>query len=153
MDATTLARRLLRIAPADRPGLEVLHAVDGAARVTLTTPDRRANGLGALHAGELVTILDAAGLAAVLSGCDDEVEATGLTLIGGSATMDFRGLARGRLVGECVLDDEGRGALRRLLSGECGRARLGTLTEVTDDTGAVVASGTFRWSLRCRAPG
>jgi acyl-coenzyme A thioesterase PaaI-like protein len=149
MDATALARRLLEAVPANRTaGLEVLYAVDGLSRVALTTPPELTNVIGSLHASGFVALLDATGLAAVIAACRTEQEAETLVPLGASATIDFRAPGRGRLVAECTLDDDGRLALDRLLSGDTERARMGTTTEIMDRTGSVVCSGTFRWNIR-----
>jgi acyl-coenzyme A thioesterase PaaI-like protein len=149
MDATALARRLLEPVPAHRAiGVHVLRAVDGTAAVTLTASDLPTNHVGAPHAGSLLALLDATCLAAVLAACPSEPDAVRLVPLEVSATLDFRGRAQGRLVGECTMDDAGRAALRCLLAEESDRARVGTLTEISDSTGRVVCSGTLRWNVR-----
>ena len=152
MDALHLAHRLLTAVPANRTaGVEILHALDGTARVTLTATDSLTTPTGSLHAAGLVALLDATGLAAVLSCCPTETQANTLAPVATSVTVDFRGPGLGPLVAECVLDDEARVGLQELLSGRTGRARLRTTAEITNCTGDVVCSGTFRWSVLAAA--
>ena len=154
MDVTTLARHVLRTAPASpAAGLEVLLAADGAARVALTLPETLSDVTGSIRTGALVSALHSAGLAAILAACGSQRDAAVLQPVSTSVTVDFRSLAPGRLVGECTLDDEGRVALLCLLAGEADRVRLRTLTEIMDSTGLVSCSGTFRWSIRRRWDG
>ena len=157
MDVTATARRLLESVPAHRTaGIQVLLAADGVARLTLTAPgclSTSATGEGSLHVGGLVTLLDATGLAAVIASCTSDAEVDDLVPLGASATLDFRAPGRGRLVCECTMDDDARVALRRVLAGEIPRARIGTLSEIVDGTGAVICSGTFRWNVRARRQG
>jgi hypothetical protein len=131
----------------------VLLAADGAARVAVTLPGTLPDATGSIRTGALVSALHGAGLVAILAACGRLRDAAALQPVSTSATLDFRGPAAGRLVGECTLDDEGRVALACLLTGEAGRVRLRTLTEIMDSTGLVSCSGTFRWSIRRRWDG
>ena len=154
MDVTATARRLLESVPAHRTaGIQVLLAADGVARLTMTVPGCLATAEGSLHVGGLVTLLDATGLAAVIASCAGEDEVDDLLPLGTSVTLDLRAPGRGRLVCECTMDDDARTALRRVLAGEIPRARIGTLSEIIDGTGAVICSGTFRWNVRTRRQG
>jgi acyl-coenzyme A thioesterase PaaI-like protein len=149
MDATTLARELIEPTTAHREiGVRVHQATDGAAVVTLAGSALPTNAVGAPHASALIALLDATGLAAVLSACPTEQEARRLVPLEVSATVDFRRQGRGRLLGHCTIGTDARAALRCLLDGESERARVGTLAEIQDGTGAVVCSGTVRWNVR-----
>jgi acyl-coenzyme A thioesterase PaaI-like protein len=149
MDATTLARSLLEPIPAHRTaGIQVRRASDGAAEVELVTPPAMTNVIGSLHSSGLVALVDAAGLAAIIAACDTQDDFSGVVPLGSAASLEFRAPAHGRLVASCHLDQEARVALRPVLSGRADRARVTTVAEVVDDTGALVCRGTFQWSIR-----
>jgi acyl-coenzyme A thioesterase PaaI-like protein len=149
MDVTVLARSLLEPVPAHATaGLEVLRAADGSAEVALRTPLRLTNVIGSLHSSGLITLADAAGLAAIIAACETEDEMRGVLPLGAVATLEFRAPARGRLVASCRLGEAAREALRPVLSGAGNRARISTVAEITDEAHALVCRGTFEWSVR-----
>lgn len=151
MDMTALARSLLDPIPAHRTtGIEVLRAGNGAAEVAMVAPPALTNVIGSLHSSGLVTLIDAAGLAAIIAACETDDDMAGVVPLGASASLEFLAPARGRLVASCRLSPEADRALRRLLAGESDRARISTVTEVRDVTGVVVCRGTFVWSIRRR---
>ena len=95
MDVTVLARSLLEPVPAHATaGLEVLRAADGSAEVALRTPLRLTNVIGSLHSSGLITLADAAGLAAIIAACETEDEMRGVLPLGAVATLEFRAPAR-----------------------------------------------------------
>src|SRR5262249_43796467 len=74
-DLTALARALIEPVPAPRTaGIAVLRAVDGAAEVALDPPPELANVIGSLHSSGLITLVDAAGLAAIVAAGESEDE-------------------------------------------------------------------------------
>ncbi|MGI8451747.1 MAG: DUF4442 domain-containing protein [Streptosporangiaceae bacterium] len=149
MDVTALARSLLDPVPAHATaGLEVLHAADAAAEVALRTPLMLTNVIGSLHSSGLITLADAAGLAAIIAACETEDEMRGVLPLGAAATLEFRAPARGRLVASCRLAEAARQALRPVLSGAQNHARVSTVAEITDEAHALVYRGTFDWSVR-----
>jgi len=149
MDVTVLARSLLEPVPAHATaGLEVLRAADGSAEVALRTPLTLTNVIGSLHSSGLITLADAAGLAAIIAACETEDEMRGVLPLGAVATLEFRAPARGRLVASCRLGEAAREALRPVLSGAGNRARISTVAEITDEAHALVCRGTFDWSVR-----
>lgn len=149
MDTTALARRLLGAAPVHRTfGLEVARSGDGRSEVALPTVEALSNVIGSTHASGLVTLLDAAGLAAIVGGAESEDELDGVLPLGSAATMRFLAPARGRLVATCELSVDARAAVRAVLSRADAKARLVTTALVHDEDDAVVAEGTFTWSLR-----
>ncbi len=90
MDVTVLARSLLEPVPAHATaGLEVLRAADGSAEVALRTPLRLTNVIGSLHSSGLITLADAAGLAAIIAACETEDEMRGVLPLGAVATFEF----------------------------------------------------------------
>ena len=104
MDVTTLARTLLEPVPAHAAaGLEVVRAADGAAEVALLTQPTLTNVIGSLHSGGLITLADAAGLAAIIAACESEDEMRGVLPLGAAAALEFRAPARGRLTASCRL--------------------------------------------------
>lgn len=149
MDATALARSLLEPVPARRTaGIQVLRAEDCAAEVALDTPPGLTNVIGSLHSSGLIALLDAVGLAAVIAAVEGPGEFDGVVPLGAAATVEFLAPARGRLVASCALDESARHTLRGVLSGDGDRARLATVAEIRDATGAVVCRGGFDWSVR-----
>ncbi|GAA3191713.1 PaaI family thioesterase [Dactylosporangium siamense] len=149
MDATALARSLMDPIPAHRTvGLEVISAVNGVGVVAVTAPPALANVIGSLHAGGLIALVDAAGLAAIISAAPTDSAFHGVVPLGAAATLRFLAPARGRLVATCRLDPEAREALAEVFIGVSTRARVTTATDVVDDTGAVVCQGGFDWSVR-----
>ena len=153
MDATAIARKLIEPVPVHRTfGLEVESAVDGVGRVAMTAATAFANVIGALHSSGLITLVDAAGLAAIIAAADDEAQLSGVLPLGTAATLEFRSPGRGRLTATCALDDEARSTLRTLLSGATDRASIRTDAEVVDEAGTVVCRGGFTWRVRRRVP-
>ena len=149
MDVTALARSLLEPIPAHRTaGLEVLRAADGTAEVSLLTPPGLTNVIDSLHSSGLITLADAAGLAAIIATCETEDEFRGVLPLGVTATLEFRAPARGRLVASCHLSQAARQALRPVLAGQQKRARSSTVADITDEAHALVCRGTFEWSVR-----
>ncbi|WP_328682779.1 DUF4442 domain-containing protein [Streptomyces sp. NBC_00322] len=149
MDVTPLARALLDPVPAHRTaGIEVLRAADGVAEVALSTPQALTNVIGSLHSSGLITLIDAAGLAAIIGAAEDEKEFHGVVPLGAAAAMDFLAPARGRLVASCRLDEQALRELRPVLVGAALRARFTTDAEVVDSTGVLVCRGSFDWSVR-----
>ncbi|MDG6101448.1 DUF4442 domain-containing protein [Dactylosporangium aurantiacum] len=149
MDATALARSLLDRVPAHRTaGLEVLRAVNGVGVVAVPAAPALANVIGSLHSGGLITLVDAAGLAAIISAAPTGDAFRGTVPLGAAATLQFLAPARGHLVATCRLDPDAREVLAEVYVGVASRARVTTTAEVTDDTGAVVCRGGFDWSIR-----
>ena len=153
MDATEVARSLLDPVPAHRTaGLEVRNARDGVGVVAVQVRQEISNVIGSLHSSGLITLIDAAGLAAIVSACPDASMAKGVLPLGSAASLRFLAPARGRLVATCALDDTTRDQLNALFSGVEERVRISTVAEVTDESGKVVCRGTFDWTVRRTAP-
>lgn len=149
MDLTRLARRLLEPIPAnDTLGLKVLQARDGAAEVAIDPAPRLANVIGSLHSSGLITLLDAAGLAALIATARDEREFDGVIPLGATAELRFLAPARGRLIAHCHLDGQAVASVRSLLDGATSKIALTTSSEITDPSGTVVCTGDFHWSVR-----
>ena len=148
MDVTTLARTLIEPVPAHAAaGLEVLRAADGAAQVALVTQPTLTNVIGSLHSSGLITLADAAGLAAIIAACEAEDEIRGVLPLGAAAALEFRASARGRLTASCQLSEAARQALRPVLCGAEHQTRISTVADVTDEAHALVCRGTFDWSV------
>jgi acyl-coenzyme A thioesterase PaaI-like protein len=146
MDATALARRLLDPIPAHRTaGLEVVRAVDGLGVVAVDASAEFANVIGSLHSSGLITLLDAAGLAAIIAAAPTEEAFDGVIPLGATASLAFRAPARGRLEATSRVDPV---QLRGLYAGEVPRLRLTTTATITDRAGATVCEGQFSWSIR-----
>ena len=152
MDLTALARSLLEPIPAHRSAdIQVRRAIDGTSEVVLVTPPAMTNVIGSLHSSGLITLVDAAGLAAIIAAGDTEDDFHGIVPLGAAASLEFRAPARGRLVASCQLDQDARRALGPVFSGQADRARITTVTDIVDGAGVLVCRGTFQWSVRRRS--
>lgn len=151
-DSTALARRLLDPVPVHRTfGLEVVRADAEGSEVAITTTEALSNVVGALHASGLATLVDAAGLAAIIGLARGAAEMEGVLPLGATAELRFLAAARGRLTARCTPSVPARTAVRSVLGGEVRTAHLETTTVIRDAAGTTVCEGTFAWSLR-RAP-
>jgi acyl-coenzyme A thioesterase PaaI-like protein len=149
MDLTRLAASLLEPIPANRTArIEVLRAAEGRAQVALTTSAELANVIGSLHSSGLITLADAAGLAAIITAGRTGEEFRDVTPLGRTASLEFLAPASGRLTATCRLGEETKQALRPFLERRTDRVRISTLAEITDEAGEVVCRGGFDWSLR-----
>ena len=149
MDATVLVRTLFEAVPAHRTfGLTVRDAVDGCAVVELRTRPSMTNVIGSLHSSGLVALIDAAGLAAIISSATAPEQLDGFVPLGRAASLTFRAPARGLLTARCTLAGPTRTNLVPLFVGDTAKLRTATTTEITDGGGTVVCLGTFDWSLR-----
>jgi acyl-coenzyme A thioesterase PaaI-like protein len=149
MDATALARRLLEPVPAHRTlGLRVVRAENGAAEVAVDVLPELFNVIGSLHSSGLIALVDAAGLAALISSVTDEQEFDGIIPLGATSSLVFRKPARGPLAAKCALEPGGAAAMRELLAHRRDKVDLTTRADVIDAANVVVCTGTFDWSVR-----
>lgn len=152
MDLTGVARSLLGPMPAHRTmGLEVLQAADGVGVVAMRVRPELTDVIGSLHSSGLITLIDAAGLAAIIGAGPSGTSLDGVVPLGSSAAVRFRAPARGRLVATCALDDTARRALAETFAG-AARVRFSTTAVVAGENGAVVCEGSFDWSVRHVVP-
>jgi acyl-coenzyme A thioesterase PaaI-like protein len=151
MDGTRIAAELLEPIPANRTfGITVERAVDGRAEVALEVGAEVTNVIGSPHSSGLVAMVDAAGLAALISASAEAGEMRGVTPLGRNAQLEFLAPARGRLVATCALGRGDLAAARSFLGGGRDRGSLTTAVEIVDEAGVVVCRGSFDWSLRRR---
>ena len=116
MEATAIARALLEPVPANALlGIWVEAARNGAATVRLDVRPELTNVVDALHASGLVALVDAAGLAAVLSVAERPDQLTDVVPLGSDADLSFYSPARGELTALCELDDSARELAREIL--------------------------------------
>jgi acyl-coenzyme A thioesterase PaaI-like protein len=149
VDATTWARELLDPVPVHRTlGLEVVAAVAGLAEVAIETRPAISNVVGSLHASGLVTLVDAGGLAAIISVAESRSQLKGLLPLGAQASLEFHKPARGRVTGRCALSSDTFAAVRAVMEGQEERVRIKTTTVLTDADAVTVCTGTFGWSIR-----
>lgn len=149
-DVTALASSLLEPIPAHRAlGLTVQWAGDFRSEVSAHTPPQMANVIHSLHSSGLLALIDAAGLAAIIGGCQDDNQFEGVTSLGAAASLEFYQPARGQLLATCGLDRGTQKAVRPVLSGNKDRVRITTRVDITDESGAVVCRGRVHWSV-CR---
>jgi acyl-coenzyme A thioesterase PaaI-like protein len=118
----------------------------------VTVPPHLANVIGSLHSSGLITLIDAAGLAAIIAAFPTEQAFDGVVPLGTAASLRFLAPARGRLIATCVLDKGAGDQLTALIHGTTSRARFTTAAAVTGETDTVVCQGTFDWSVRRAVP-
>ena len=148
-ERTSLAATLLDPIPANRLlGIRVVAALGGHAEVGMEASPEAANVIGSLHSSGLTALVDAAGLAAVISMATDAEEFDRVIPLGSQARMEFVAPARGRLVASCRLDGPDRHALGMLLRRRTDRATAETEATVRDEDQNVVCRGTFSWKIR-----
>ncbi|AFM20017.1 hypothetical protein Mycch_5334 (plasmid) [Mycolicibacterium chubuense NBB4] len=147
---TVIAQRFIEAVPANRLArVEVLRAVDGHAVVAMDTAVALTNVIGSLHSAGLAVLVDAVGLAAIVStGAETDFE--GIVPLSRATTLKFLEPARGRLTASCSLKDNARAMLDSLWSGANDRARFSTHVVVTNSSGALVCRGSLDWSLRAQ---
>jgi acyl-coenzyme A thioesterase PaaI-like protein len=149
MDATALARRLLEPVPAHRTlGLRVVHAEDGAAEIAVDVLPELFNVIGSMHSSGLIALVDAAGLAALISSVTDEQEFDGIVPLGATSNLEFRKPALGPLFAKCALEPGGADAMRELFTRRRDKVGLTTRADIFDAANVVVCTGTFDWSVR-----
>ncbi len=104
--------------PANRSfGITVENARGARATVALDLKPELENVIGSLHASGLMALVDATGLAAMISLADAPDQFTGITPLATDAQLVFIAPARGRLRGYCQLDPDDQSGLRELLDG------------------------------------
>lgn len=151
MDATALAAHLLESVPANRSfGITVESARDALATVALELKPEHENVIGSLHASGLMALVDATGLAAMISLADSPDQFTGITPLATDAQLSFIAPARGRLRGYCQLDPDDESGLRELLDRATDRTRLTSDVRILDEEGTIVCRGYMVWKLRRR---
>ena len=148
-DATALAAGLLEAVPANRLfGIRVRRAGAHAGEVQLDVADGMQNVIGALGAGGLLALADAAALAAIVGSASSPGQFDGVTPLASRAELDFLAPGRGTLTGACGLDPAACEAIDALLAGAADHARLSTAIVIRDGAGERVATAQMRWSLR-----
>src|SRR6185369_2065891 len=105
-----------------------------------------ANVIGSLHSSGLITLIDAAGLAAIIAAGPAEMD--GVIPLGSAATLRFLAPARGRLTATCALDAHARDQLTALFARATAKIKIKTMADVRDERGALVCEGSFQWSVR-----
>lgn len=95
-----------------------------------------------------MTLLDAAGLAAIIGAAPSQEALRGVLPLGAASSARYLAPGRGRLTATCLLPDDARKALAKFYTDGESRLRLTTETEIVDATGTPVCQGAFDWSLR-----
>ena len=154
VDTTGWVRGLFEDVPVHQTlGLEVVQAKLGAAEVRAEVTQPLANVVGAMHSSGVVALVDASGLAAVLSWCADPAALDGVTPLGRATSVRFHAPGRGRLSATTRLcDEQAAPAVAFFEDTSSDRARVETLTTVRDEAGLRIAEGSFVWHLARRAP-
>ncbi|MFF5288306.1 PaaI family thioesterase [Paractinoplanes globisporus] len=151
MNGTDVARDLLTPIPAHATtGLSVVSAKNGVGVVAMDAPPALANVIGSLHSSGLITLIDAAGLAAIIAAGPDRM--TGVIPLGSAATLRFLAPARGRLTATCDLDTHARDQLAALFAQATPTIKIKTTAFVRDEHRTLVCEGTFDWSIRRATP-
>lgn len=147
MDATLLAQRLLLGVPANVTlGIRVEHAVDGAATVLLDVAEHLQNVIGSLHASGVAGLVDACGLAAIISALPNPGSVENLLPLGRSAELQFLAPARGLLTARCTLNPDDIAQLS--VSAPPLKMRLPAEVTISDHDQNTVSTGTFEWAVR-----
>lgn len=147
MNGTDVARDLLAPIPAHATtGLSVVSATDGVGVVAMDPVPSLANVVGSLHSSGLITLIDAAGLAAIIAAGPAEMD--GVIPLGSAATLRFLAPARGRLTATCALDAHARDQLATLFARATPKIKIKTSAAVRDEHGTLVCEGSFQWSIR-----
>lgn len=101
-----------------------------------------------MHSSGLIALVDAAGLAAILSAAELASQVEKVLPLGAAARMEFLAPARGRLTARCQLTAQETAELSALYAAEKARIKISTTAEVLDPTDVVVCRGTFNWSIK-----
>jgi acyl-coenzyme A thioesterase PaaI-like protein len=130
-------------------GLRIKAITPVGAEVSLPDDPRVRNPYGAVQAGPLLGLLDAAALAAIMGQLHPEELAT-VTAVAKTAALEFLAPARGSLTGVSSLAAASAEQVRALVAGPGGRLDLNTDAEARNDEGTVVARAGFHWVIRHR---
>ena len=148
LDSTHLAAQLLEPVPANRSfGIEVLHAAHASAEVCMLVPQGMTNVVGSLHSSGLIALVDATGLAALISAATDEDQLEGVIPLGSVARIEFLAPAHGLLVGRCTVGVDALAAIETIYKRRRNRASLSTEAEIFDSREIMVCRGAFTWSV------
>jgi len=148
LDSTHLASTMLEPVPANRSfGIEVLHAAHASAEVCMLVPREMTNVVGSLHSSGLIALVDATGLAALISAATDESQLEGLVPVGSVARIEFLAPAHGLLVGRCTVEVDDLAAIETVYKRRRNRATLSTEAEIFDSQETLVCRGKFTWSV------
>jgi acyl-coenzyme A thioesterase PaaI-like protein len=151
MNTTALARRLLAPVPVHQAiKLEVITAAHGRAEVRMADAAGLTSPAGALHSSGLITLIDAAGIAAMIAAAEDDDAFADVSVLGAAASLEFLRPARGPLTAVCELDPDAVAALRPLFARTTDKVSVCTSARVHDADAVVVCEGRFRWRVRRR---
>ncbi len=127
-------------------GLEVAEIADGRAVVRLPDDERMRNHVGSQHAGGLFTAGEAASGGAFLGAFAERM--ADVTPLARSARIEYLKLANGAITATATLPGD-KAELLATLDAD-GRVEFPIDVELTDESGAVVATLVVDWHLRRR---
>jgi acyl-coenzyme A thioesterase PaaI-like protein len=149
LDSTDLASDLLEPIPANRSfGIEVLHAAHASAEVCMLVPQEMTNVIGSLHSSGLIALVDATGLAALISAATEADQLEGVIPLGSVARIEFLAPAHGLLVGRCTVAVDDLAAIESVYRRRRAKAELMTVAEIYDSRETLVCRGSFTWVVR-----
>lgn len=139
--------RLQQAVPfASTVGVEILEVGRGTARAGLAPRPALANHLGALHAGALFTLGEAASGAAMTGAFAAEIPS--LRVVAAEATVRYLKLARGRVEAQAATG-EPAAALNAKLRAD-GAVRFPVTVDFVDEAGAAIAATQVDWRVKRR---
>lgn len=124
-------------------GIVVTEVTEGAGTARLTQTEVSINHIGSQHAGALFTLGETASGAA-MAGTFAPV-LLGVKPVAGSASINFRRVAKGTIAAHAVTDQPAE-QLRALLD-EKGKVRFPVNVALTDESENIVADMVVEWSV------
>ena len=113
----------------------------------MLVPQGMTNVVGSLHSSGLIALVDATGLAALISAATDADQLDGVVPLGSVARIEFLAPAHGLLVGRCTVAVDDLAAIETIYKRRRSRASLSTEAEIFDSRERIVCRGTFTWSV------
>jgi uncharacterized protein (TIGR00369 family) len=149
MDFDALAKGMAMAVPfADHLNLEISSISEGEAEVVLPERQELTNHVGSQHAGALFTAAETASGAAFVGAFAERMG--DVTPLARSAEIDYEKIAEGPITARARLGLGKDEALSRLDAD--GRVEFPCEIELSDSSGARVATATVRWHVRLKEP-
>jgi uncharacterized protein (TIGR00369 family) len=149
VDFDAIAKGMTMAVPfAGHLGLEINEISAGEATVRLPRRPELTNHVGSQHAGALFTVAEAASGAAFVGAF--AVRIGDVTPLARKAEIDYLKVASGPITANAKLGVDAAQALATLDSE--GKVEFPCEVELTDESGARVATATVRWHVRLKEP-
>jgi acyl-coenzyme A thioesterase PaaI-like protein len=121
---------------------------DGHGLVRMPFQEHLGNHIGSHHVSPLFGLADAASAAALISGLGEMFAS--VTPMASGGDIEFKRIARGELVGECVFTPDEIDKIKSDLDTE-GVSRPIAKVAIRDGDGTLCCEAQFRWHLKKRA--